>query len=621
VGGETERQKRKFSLTFGGGASSDLGANISKKARYHIDGTQIHTNDNASSHHASSAGVRRESFTGRIVRRLSDLFCSGQNHHEQKTVDVPPTIDRSTNSTPASSSGDESSHQPDSSIQQHFSPKTTDARFDLLLEAASRRKSFTGTTTNTTETAATVDGFATKQKEMVDAALAYLLEANNDPRLKDLRATIAQEISKSKYSNEFVRAHTSIKKRESLRTATALAVVPCRKVNSMTHKEDQPSFSVPASQDTEEQLVLKANIEGSVPKKNPNGRARKFPEKLMDAIEADQTDSIQWLPDEKGFIVTDTEVFEKEVLFKFFKESKYSSFTRKLNRWGFRRMIEYTGAYYHKDFVKGDYERLKAVKCSNSDNSSPMQVLATFGSAIGSSTVDYNDRLMEKAPCSQEDTATSTRLQPVPGIRYGIRRHSGDKIHYPVASQRQASTSHHHHYSASQPRYGVDPAFSATATAHTHAPSAASSQVVTNQGPIPTGTTNHHQQQYYVGGEECSKHHKYHGQQQHLSRLPGNAAAMAMLTNNIGESYPPRNQVDTSALSLRTHQATSSTREYLKQMREKLLREHQYLGKVSDTDRQLYLPSSAAQYVNHRNNTQHHDRPRSSYTNVHGFAV
>ena len=58
--------------------------------------------------------------------------------------------------------------------------------------------------------------------------------------------------------------------------------------------------------------------------------------------EADKHDSknfcIAWLPDGKTFIIRDPEEFTRKVLCKFFKATKFSSFTRKLYRWGFRQV-------------------------------------------------------------------------------------------------------------------------------------------------------------------------------------------------------------------------------------------------------------------------------------------
>jgi hypothetical protein len=60
-----------------------------------------------------------------------------------------------------------------------------------------------------------------------------------------------------------------------------------------------------------------------------------FPQRLM-SILADErnSDAICWLPHGRAFIVRNRKVFAEKVMPRFFpRKSKYSSFTRKLNRW------------------------------------------------------------------------------------------------------------------------------------------------------------------------------------------------------------------------------------------------------------------------------------------------
>lgn len=60
-----------------------------------------------------------------------------------------------------------------------------------------------------------------------------------------------------------------------------------------------------------------------------------FPQKLM-GILADpmNQDAISWLPDGKAFVIRNREKFAEAVIPKYFcRKAKFSSFTRKLNRW------------------------------------------------------------------------------------------------------------------------------------------------------------------------------------------------------------------------------------------------------------------------------------------------
>lgn len=60
-----------------------------------------------------------------------------------------------------------------------------------------------------------------------------------------------------------------------------------------------------------------------------------FPQKLMDIL-ADPLNqgTISWLPDGKSFVIRDRTLFAEIVMPRYFpRKAKYSSFTRKLNRW------------------------------------------------------------------------------------------------------------------------------------------------------------------------------------------------------------------------------------------------------------------------------------------------
>ena len=73
----------------------------------------------------------------------------------------------------------------------------------------------------------------------------------------------------------------------------------------------------------------------------------------------EHSDIISWLPHGRGFIIRDKRRLADEVLPKYFKESKYTSFTRRLNRWNFT--IQTHGhkeaSYFHPMFIRGDPQR------------------------------------------------------------------------------------------------------------------------------------------------------------------------------------------------------------------------------------------------------------------------
>jgi hypothetical protein len=93
-----------------------------------------------------------------------------------------------------------------------------------------------------------------------------------------------------------------------------------------------------------------------------------FPQKLMQIVSDESTnDVVAWLPHGKGFQIYKKKKFASDVLPKAFKQSKYTSFTRKLNRWGFTRVTRgpETGAYYHKYFQRGNTRLCMQMSCQS----------------------------------------------------------------------------------------------------------------------------------------------------------------------------------------------------------------------------------------------------------------
>ena len=74
---------------------------------------------------------------------------------------------------------------------------------------------------------------------------------------------------------------------------------------------------------------------------------------------------IDWLPSGKSFVIYKPKVFATDILPSRFKSAKYSSFTRKLHRWGFVRQFRGgdSGAFFHPDFQKGRLDLAESMTC------------------------------------------------------------------------------------------------------------------------------------------------------------------------------------------------------------------------------------------------------------------
>jgi hypothetical protein len=94
-----------------------------------------------------------------------------------------------------------------------------------------------------------------------------------------------------------------------------------------------------------------------------------FPERLIEILECKEFNrTIRWNTEGNAFGII-PETFSEKVLKKQFQGTKFESFTRKLNRWGFKRVVDEgfpTNAmlYRHELFRRGKPELLKNMKGS-----------------------------------------------------------------------------------------------------------------------------------------------------------------------------------------------------------------------------------------------------------------
>lgn len=104
--------------------------------------------------------------------------------------------------------------------------------------------------------------------------------------------------------------------------------------------------------------------------KSGRKRAVSFVLKLMKVLSCKEyTDIITWMPSGKSFTIVNPKAFVAQILPHHFKSAKYSSFTRKLHRWGFMRHYrgEEAGAFFHKNFQKGRLDLVEKMSCNKTD--------------------------------------------------------------------------------------------------------------------------------------------------------------------------------------------------------------------------------------------------------------
>lgn len=112
---------------------------------------------------------------------------------------------------------------------------------------------------------------------------------------------------------------------------------------------------------------------------NPKGSKMTFPNKLMQILSSPFfADCISWTKDGKAFYFLDRDKFTKKLISisPYKKEQKKNSFTRKLNRWGFKMEWKYGpayGMYTHELFQRDKPWLCHMIVCEGSGNSSKQQ--------------------------------------------------------------------------------------------------------------------------------------------------------------------------------------------------------------------------------------------------------
>lgn len=115
------------------------------------------------------------------------------------------------------------------------------------------------------------------------------------------------------------------------------------------------------------------------PRTGKRGVPQQFPRRLYKMLqcESSQSDSqdklIEWSHSGKAFRISDVSRFSNEILSKYFRTSKFSSFQRNLNLYGFSKVRHGvdTDMYAHPSFLRGRSDLLSQLKkCKNSSSSS-----------------------------------------------------------------------------------------------------------------------------------------------------------------------------------------------------------------------------------------------------------
>lgn len=131
-----------------------------------------------------------------------------------------------------------------------------------------------------------------------------------------------------------------------------------------------------------------------------------FPQRLM-AILSDPSvsDVISWLPHGRSFVIIRPDCLSERVLAKYFastdprSSTKYASFTRKLNRWGFRQATrgDDMGAFHHPLFRRDQPQLCLDMVCQKSRKPKACKPTDVKKADSTSSSLPPKKRKMENA--------------------------------------------------------------------------------------------------------------------------------------------------------------------------------------------------------------------------------
>ncbi|CAM9165504.1 unnamed protein product [Ectocarpus sp. 8 AP-2014] len=119
------------------------------------------------------------------------------------------------------------------------------------------------------------------------------------------------------------------------------------------------------------------------PRFGKRGAPQAFPSKLYEILEGENPDIVGWTATGRGFEVRDHARLSSEVLGRFFKQDKFSSFQRQLNLYGFRKITKgsESGSYQHPHFRRGERTTLLTIRRSTKASPARVAVLVSPASA------------------------------------------------------------------------------------------------------------------------------------------------------------------------------------------------------------------------------------------------
>ena len=165
-----------------------------------------------------------------------------------------------------------------------------------------------------------------------------------------------------------------------------------------------------------------------------------FPVRLYEILSNPELEQIiTWLPSGEAWTVVDPDAFTKTITPRYFRnQSKYASFMRQVNGWGFQRVSLGPGksAYYHERFIRGRPDLVRTMTrqaaCSTSADSNinvPYITTALAARGVMSSSSTYHNH--GDATNMQVNASQPTSYQHFPPFTPPYYQHQQRAINYP----------------------------------------------------------------------------------------------------------------------------------------------------------------------------------------------
>jgi len=189
--------------------------------------------------------------------------------------------------------------------------------------------------------------------------------------------------------------------------------------------DDDHSSVIETSASIHQEKASSSSLQYVPESTNVDGSKQIFPQRLMHILnESSISDIITWLPHGQSFVIVKPIVFTETILPVYFPEScgscsekkslkasnssacKYPSFTRKLNRWGFRQISRGTdaGAFHHKLFQRDEPDMCLRMVCQRSRRRKSEKKAEEEQATVSDS--GSNDVIVE--------SKSSTKIVPIP---------------------------------------------------------------------------------------------------------------------------------------------------------------------------------------------------------------